>query len=387
MKKSILIIVFIGSLSNACDLSSKGEEGCDFQSQIFKQDSPLEISALAPEDFGGSPIDFFLFQDTLAYILAEKPKNKLFILNTNEKKFVGKVDLDPNFIEYPSGIHVISPDSILISDQLVPVIFLISGNGEILDSYNLYRENLWEMPQEGFSNFSFYFGYGKTFVFLPDRNSIVFPLKQLDLWYFVQEKKNFPTFGEYSLVEKEFKGLYGNYPGVYGSDQNHLLPFYLSHPVMEVANERVIISYPLDPNLYIYDLNGTLLDQKCSSISELDLGKPLEYMMDDYDTEGVINYHKSNSYFGSFFYVKSKNKFVRMFLECVKGGDEICKYKKLYALIFDQNLDLESVKELPSEYSSNYFMYQTGFNQGFLSKTSQLTSDDLFSLSDYFIVD
>jgi hypothetical protein len=300
---------------------------------------------------------------------------------------VGQIDLDPNFIEFPSGIQVISPDSILVSDQWLPVVFLISAKGEILDSYNLYRENLWEMPEEGFSNFSFYYGFGKTFVYLPERKRIIFPLKQLDLWYFAKQKKNFPTFGEYSLVEKEFKGLHGSYSGVYAADQNHLLPFYLSHPVMEVVHDRVILSYPHDDQLYIYDFDGNLLEKKCASIQGFQLGDLLEYSMEDYDTDGVMNYNKGNSYFGGFFYVKNKNKYVRIFLECVKGGEGTCNSKKLYALIFDQNLDLIKVKQLPEEYEANFFTYQTEYGDGYLSKSAQVISDDLFSLSDYFAVD
>ena len=76
-----------------------------------------------------------------------------------------------------------------------------------------------------------------------------------------------------------------------------------------------------------------------------------------------------------------------MFLECIKGGDEICKSKKLYALIFDQNLDLIKVKQLPEEYEANFFTYQTEYGDGYLSKSAQVISDDLFSLSDYFAVD
>jgi hypothetical protein len=371
----------------ACNSAEEKERECGSSPQIEITKPPVTFSIQSPENFGGPVIDLFLFQDSMAYVLPSNPKDKIFILNSAKREFVGQIDLDLNFIEFPSGIHVISPDSILVSDQWLPVVFLISAKGEILDSYNLYRENLWEMPQEGFSNFSFYYGFGKTFAYLPERKSLIFPLKQLDMWYFAQEKKNFPTFGEYSLVEKEFKGLHGKYPGVYASDQNHLLPFYLSHPVMEVVQSKVILSYPLDPQLYIYDLDGNLLGEKCASIPEFQLGDLLEYSMEDYDTDGVMNYNKGNSYYGSFFHIKSKNKYVRMFLQCIKDGDETCKSKKLYALIFDQNLDLIQVKQLPDEYEDNFFTYQTAYEDGFLSKTSQLSSDDLFSLSDYFILD
>lgn len=385
MKKNNLFFAILIFLLQACKSISEDQRYCSLEVEV--NGSAEELLITTPDNFGEPVISLFLFNDSLAYVLPTNPKDKIFILNTAKKEFVGQIDLDPNFIEFPSGIQVISPDSILVSDQWLPVVFLISSKGEILDSYNLYRENLWEMPEEGFSNFSFYYGFGKTFVYLPERKSIIFPLKQLDLWYFSKQKKNFPTFGEYSLVEKEFKGLHGSYPGVYADDKNHLLPFYLSHPVMEVVHERVILSYPHNDQLYIYDFNGNLLEKKCASITEFQLGDLLEYSMEDYDTDGVMNYNKGNSYFGDFFYVKNKNKYVRMFLECVKGGEGICKSKKLYALIFDKNLDLIKVKQLPEEYEANFFTYQTAYGDGFLSKSTQAISDDLFSLSDYFIVD
>lgn len=380
-----VVVLFILTFFASCQ-ENLSIPDCEVSFQIDSQISLEKLSIKAPDDFGGSIIDISFFKDSLAYVLPSKPKNKIFVIDMEQSMFIEEIDLDPNFIEYPSGIEVYSKDSIFISEHNIPVIFLLSSTGEILNSYNLYRENLWEMPMEGFSNFSLYFGFGRTFTFVEERNSFYFPLKQLDLWYFVDQKSEFPTFGEYSLNKKEFVGLYGKYPGVYSSDKNTNLPFYLSHPVMERVKDRIILSFPLDPYLYIYDLEGKFLQKKCGSISTFKLSEPLEYSMDDYDTEGIMNYNKQSSYFGNFFYVEEKKKFVRIFIECVKGSGQDCLSKNIYALLIDENLEIEMVKKLPDSYGSNFFTHQVQFKSGFLSKVADLESDDEFILSDYFII-
>jgi hypothetical protein len=260
----------------------------------------------------------------------------------------------------------------------------MNSGGDILDTYNLYRENLWEMPKEGFANFGLYFGFGLTFKYMPERNSLIVPLKQLDQWYFVKEKKDFPAVAEYSLSKKEFVNQFGTYEGMYASEQNNLLPFYLSHPIVEVVNDRLFLSFSLDPNLYIYSLDGQFIGRKCASIPTLELGLPLLYDMNDFDSEGIQEYNQSNSYFGNFFYVPEKKSFVRMFVECIKNGEGFCSSKKQYAIVFDENLEITDVLSLPEQLSSNAYIYQIGYAGGFLSKVAINESDDFFTLNSYY---
>lgn len=345
----------------------------------------LNISS--PSNFGGGMSASFIFQDTLGYFLPTKPKDKIFIVDLKSREFIDEIELDPNFITYPSGIQVVSPDSIFVSDFQFPIIYLMNQKGEILESFNLYRENLWEMPKEGFANFGLYFGFGLTFKYLPERNSFLIPLKQLDQWYFIDEKKNFPAIAEYDLSSKEFKNQFGKYEGIYGSDENSLLPFYLSHPIVEEVNGKVILSFSMDPNLYIYNLEGEFLEKKSATISQFKLGAPLEYNMDDFDSEGLFAFNKRNSYFGNFFYVKEQEKFVRIFLECIPDSEGNCVSKKVYAMVFDKELNLIEVSSLPETFSKDFFTYQIGFEDGFISKVSSLESDDEFSLNHYYSID
>jgi len=384
--RNFLILLVVCLVCFDCSPKSENWSSCEaVEISIFEK--LQELSIQAPDNFGGGIVSMFIFQDSLAYVLPIRPKNKIFIFDLNGNKVIEEIELDQNFIDYPSGIQVISNDSIFISEDKIPIIYLISSAGEVLNSYNLYREDLWEMPIEDFSNFALFYGLGRTFVYVPSRNSFFFPLKQVDLWYFIKRKKDFPTFGEYSLDLQNFTGLYGKYPGIYSATENHLLPFYLSHPVMEVVKDRVIFSFRLDPLLYIYDLDGNYLGEKCASMPEFELGKPLEFSMEDYDSEGINSYNVKNSYFGSFFYVKEKDQYVRIFLECVQDAEGNCQSKKVYALIFDRSLDLIAVKLLPSEYDRDFYTFQIGFKSGFLSKSSTKISDDVFSLNEYFELD
>jgi hypothetical protein len=378
----VVVVLAIASCKPETDQSNGIICGDSISVVDFQPATNLGIES--PESFGGGMHASFIFQDSLGYFLPSKPQNKIFIVDLKSQSFIDEIDLDQNFITYPSGIQVHTADSIFVSDFHFPIIFLINSDGDLLDSYNLYRENLWEMPKEGFANFGLYFGFGLTFKYLPDRNSIIVPLKQMDQWYFVEEKKGFPAVAEYSMSKKEFVNQFGTYEGMYASEQNNLLPFYLSHPIIEVVEDNLILSFSLDPNLYIYSLDGEFIGKKCASFPKLDLGMPLLYDMNNFDTEGMRTYNQSNSYFGNFFYVQDQKIFVRMFSECIKNADEFCSSKKLYAIIFDENLDITDVLRLPEKLSSNAYIYQIGYAGGFLSKIGINESDDLFTLNSYY---
>lgn len=360
---------------------------CNIDLQDIKPSIEVDLNINSPSNFGGGMTASYIFQDTLGYFLPTKPKNKVFIVDLKNREFIDEIELDPNFITYPSGIQVVSSDSIFVSDFQFPIIYLMNQEGEILDSFNLYREDLWEMPKKGFANFGLYFGFGLTFKYLSEKNSFLIPLKQLDQWYFIDEKKDFPAIAEYDLSTKEFKNQFGKYEGVYASEENALLPFYLSHPIVEEVNGIVILSFSMDPNLYVYSLNGEFLEKKCATISEFQLGAPLEYNMDDYDSEGIRTFNNRNSYYGNFFYVNEQEKFVRIFLECNPDSEGNCVSKKVYVMVFDKELNLIEVNSLPETFSKDFFTYQIGFGDGFISKISSLESDDEFSLNHYYSID
>jgi hypothetical protein len=380
--KYVILVFSIASCQSQTDQTN--ENICVGNIPIVDFQPAADLGIESPESFGGGIRASYIFQDSLAYILPSKPLNKIFIVDLKNTSFLDEIDLDPNFITNPSGIQVYTADSIFVSDYQFPVVFLMNSGGDILDTYNLYRENLWEMPKEGFANFGLYFGFGLTFKYMPERNSLIVPLKQLDQWYFVKEKKDFPAVAEYSLSKKEFVNQFGTYEGMYASEQNNLLPFYLSHPIVEVVNDRLFLSFSLDPNLYIYSLDGQFIGRKCASIPTLELGLPLLYDMNDFDSEGIQEYNQSNSYFGNFFYVPEKKSFVRMFVECIKNGEGFCSSKKQYAIVFDENLEITDVLSLPEQLSSNAYIYQIGYAGGFLSKVAINESDDFFTLNSYY---
>jgi hypothetical protein len=258
MKSANLIILLLTLLLSCSDRREGNKNlGPDLALSMF--DSIIDLGITSPVDFGGMISASYVFQDSLIYILSSKSAEKIYRVNLDTRQFLDPIALDPNFFSKPSGIYVHNEDSIFVSEFGYPIIYLINQNGDVLNTYDLYRENLWKMPKEGFSNFGLFSSYGIEFEYNADRNSFFIPLKQLDLWYFVEEKKSFPVLGEYSLESADFINLFGTYPGIYGDSENYLLPFFLSHPTVTIAGDKVIVSYSLDPNLYVYDLDGNFL--------------------------------------------------------------------------------------------------------------------------------
>ncbi len=381
-----LYLIILGFLG--CSSSTDYQEIFCSSEQSFKFFSkPENLDIITPEDFGGTVRASTIFQDSLIYLLADKPKFEIKIVNLKNRRFIDGVPLDPNFFDLPSGIQVISKDSILVSDFHFPTIRLINSLGEVLDTYNLYKENLWEMPQEGFANFGLYGGFGIDFQYIPERNSFLVPLRQIDQWYFVKEKKGFPAIGEFSLETQDFVRVFGKYEGLYASDENLLLPFYLSHPILERVDDRIILSFSMDPNLYIYSIDGEFIEKKCGSIAEFELGEPLRYDMNDYDSEGIMNFNKGNSYFGEFFYIEDAERFVRVYWKCEKGKEGECKSKQAFAMIFDRDFNLIDVRKTNEIFEGDAYSYQVPYQSGFLSKLATRETDDEFILNLYYQID
>lgn len=383
----LILGVLLGLYLFSCtsDLSAP-PNSCPSDISIEEVGLPINLKITAPNDFGGTVRGSSVYQDSLLYLVADKPRMKIKIIDLKNRRFVKEIALDPNFMDTPSGIQVHSSDSIFVSDFHTPMILLINSQGVVLDTYNLYKDDLWDMPVEGFANFGLYGGFGKGFQYVKERNSFLVALKQVDQWYFVKEKKGFPAIGEYNLTTKNFVRVFGKYEGLYGSEENWLLPFFLSHPVLERFEDRIILSFPVDPNLYIYSLEGEFLGKKCGSIPEFDLPEPLRFDMENYD-EGMMEYTRINSYFGDFFYIKDACRFVRFYLNCEKGKDGICKSKKVYALLFDRQLELLEVKGIREVFKENAYMSQIPFGKGFLSKLAEPETDDEFSLNLYYQLD
>jgi hypothetical protein len=377
--------LFFGLCFFSCtSRESTSENHCAAAVPITDFEPAEDLKITAPDDFGGTIRESAIFQDTLAYFLSDRPKMKVKIVDLKNRQFIDEVPLDPNFFDFPSGIQVHSKDSIFVSDFNFPAIRLINSQGEILDTYNLYKEDLWKMPQEGFANFGLYGGFGIDFQYIPERNSFLVPLRQIDQWYFIKEKKDFPAIGEYSLKSQDFVRVFAKYEGMYASEENFLLPFYLSHPIIERVGNQIILSFSLDPNLYLYSIEGEFLGKKCASISEFTLSEPLNYDMNGYDSEGIMDYNSKNSYFGDFFYITQANRFVRYYWKCDQDAQGNCKSKKAFALVFDRDLTLLEVREMNDTFNGNEFMFFMPYQLGFLSKSLVRESDDEFILNSYY---
>lgn len=143
----------------------------------------------------------------------------------------------------------------------------------------------------------------------------------------------------------------------------------------------------MNPNLYVYSLDGKFLQQKCGSISEFELGEPLRYDMNDYDSDGIMNFNKGNSYFGEFFYVKDVERFIRVYWKCEKGKKGECKSKQAFVLIFDRDVNLLEVRKTNEIFEGDAYSYQVPYQNGFLSKLATRESDDQFILSLYYQLD
>lgn len=343
---------------------------------------PKEILSFKnPDNIDGRILANFIFDDSLFFALSYKPRLDLQIFDFKDFTLLKSVPLDPNFFAKPSGIFVHNLDSIFISDEETPHIFLINSQGEILNDYNLYTENMGPTAAVGFPSFNLFFGYSNPFVYHSQSKNFWIPLRQLDLWWFEEKKSEFNVLGSYSVLDKRFTGTYGKFPGYYGDPDPWYLPFYLSHQSILLKDSSVYLTYPLDNGIYHFNLSGELLNIFPGAFKDLLPGVP-DKMEDSYEElrELSNSFTERNSFFGDFVFNEKTKHFYRVYQQCLPNIEGICLSKKLYVLKFGENLEPLDIYEVEG---SGYSVDVLPFRNGLLLKYSESKDDDLFPFNLY----
>lgn len=348
----------------------------------FNQD-PILLEPLFMPNFinpigsDGRFLASYSFRDSIFYAITNRPRLELFLFDLkNSFSLLGKIRLDKNFFYKPSGIFVLSPDSIFISDEEVPHIFLIDSIGNIVNDYSLINPtSAIQNENQILSFYSLYYGFSNPFFYDNNASLIYFLQRQMDLWWFTKERKELPVMGIYDLNEKKIKQHFGNYPGYYGDGEKWYLPFYLSHPILTLANELIYVTYPLDNGIYIYNFDGNLINIVSGATQRLKVGQPDLINGDEQAIRELSrSYFLRNSYFGSFIYHEKLKSFFRLYQLCNKNSEGFCFNRQTFILQFNEFLDLVKVFEIMDDgLAPEAIVYEDGL----LLRKIEPLSDDL----------
>jgi hypothetical protein len=217
--------------------------------------------------------------------------NYLNIYDLNQKKHIQKIELDyegPNGIGSPAGFLLKTMDSIYVPSPYKYSIYLINSKGEVLGNYKLSTKFV-----KNVSSLMYLRNFNKMFM---NENKLFVPGSP----DFDGNDGNYSVKGHMNVFNLENDSSYSliGYSHKYKSNEYWSPQQLLSSIAFNSVDKRIIVNYPVDPFLYIYDTKGKLIDSVLvkSKIIEEDI-KASKIPLEGFE-EGLRFSYSSDEYFG-----------------------------------------------------------------------------------------
>lgn len=219
-------------------------------------------------------------------------------------------------------------------------IYRFNSTGAIKEIIDLskYRPH-WMLPDSPVSLLSDLYQGKIEFI---DKHQMRFVLNAFDFWYY----KNKPEIGLVAELDLSEDTLYGDFSNIsnYLTESPISLPDRLTYPYFVSKKNDLIISYPFDHNIYLYDMSTrNLVESTCMSSEYISaLEKPLSL---NFDTQESINLQISTPYYGQVNYHENIKLFSRLVfhgndLYDMDGKLNLSSCEREYSLIlFDNKLN------------------------------------------------
>ncbi|WP_430410677.1 hypothetical protein [Kordia sp.] len=199
-------------------------------------------------------ISFFKndFKDAILYGLQ---KNEIIKVDIKAKKIAGKIKIPDFYITSKlSSIHVITKDSILVTDAETSFL-LINDKGEVLKKYDITENSI--LPENS-----------QIISILPQirlqesQQNVYFPV--LHYAYLVQpwEYKNSNRIGVLNLASEKVTDFIIPTAKSAALSKGYNYPDDVMEPNLTVTNTNILVSYPYDDTIEIFDLSGKFLFRK-----------------------------------------------------------------------------------------------------------------------------
>jgi hypothetical protein len=258
----ILLILFIVTLCSSCKNENNHSAKNNTHTIIIKDSLDIRMPGTIDISFFKNDID--------EGILYGLQKNEIIKIDLKAKQFDGKIEIPSFYISSElSSIHVINKDSILVTDS--PTSFLlIDAKGEVLNKYSIRESSLLPENSQIFELLSY-------IKIQEDGQSVYFPI--LHYAYLVRpwEYKKSNRIGVLNLTsEKVTKFIVPTAESAY-IPKGYNYPDDVLEPNVTVVNNSIIVSYPYDDVIEVYELSGEFLyRKKVSSQYILEVPKPMK---------------------------------------------------------------------------------------------------------------
>ena len=283
---------------------------------------------------------------------------KIDIIDLENKNVKKQIVIDKNFFitSQVSNLLVQSEDSIYFLSNLIPAIYLINNNGEIINKW--LRRDL-EIPGNldkklaeigyGFPISSFlespYIDSSSGYLFLK-----INPVGYKDEFGDVDVHRH----GVYDLKNRRWISLFGSYEGILKEKKDGRYYNDMHEPYQIKVEDKVYISYPIDNNIYCYNIKDYKLSNTydCTFEGVEEFPKPL--YGDKASDNALIKLRGNTPFYGALYY-HSKLKLFSRFYHHLK------EQNARSIIIYDINFNILFIKKFDSNWLNKIIPTEDGY--------------------------
>ncbi|HEX2921262.1 MAG TPA: DUF4221 family protein [Bacteroidales bacterium] len=316
----ICLVSFIASPSTNANQQSnipgKTKDNC--RVSIIKDSVPIAIPANSRNEYHVTS----LYKNRYLYGVNLFDPYKIDVIDLTDAIVKKQIIIDKNlFNTYQvSNLFVKSADSIIFLSDKTPTIFLTNGEGKLIKKWTRTDVDIPASLDKKLSSIGFGFA---TSSFL--ENPYIDPASGY-LYVKINAIGYHDDFGDidvkrhgvYDLKNKKWISLFGSYEGVLKEKKDGRYFYDMHEPYQIKVEDKIYISYPIDNNVYCYDIKNYNLVQTidCSFEGVEEFPKPLygkkisdnalQKMRSNTPFYGPLNYHTAVGIFSRFYLHKGE---------------------------------------------------------------------------------
>jgi hypothetical protein len=304
-----------------------------------------------------------LWADSILYFMSPRQPYIVQRANLGKKQMQAPIRLDPNFVPEPSAIYAHSPDSLFLTRDFPPTLFLVDGTGQLRQKWDLGKAPVaWNAPEaKGQPEYQFSSMHQPLKHYDPISCRFFLQLSQTMFWYYPNRTKNVDQ-AIYNLCTQKWERVYGHTPDFYaqGKDEDLDYPLFLTLPFALEKGDTTFLAHPVSHQVaMLNNQTGKLLGQADLGPSSLPEFAPA-YTKQQRDAKGIqaeIDLVALARY-GFMAYLTQSRIYVREVLQAQSASqtDQLVNMheRTISYLLFDERFS--PVGELTSTVKNPYFL-------------------------------
>ena len=239
--------------------------------------------------------------------------NVIDVYDIQEQKFITEIKVNNNILnDRISGIYVQNLDSIYFCQSSPNSIYLINSKGQLINSWDSSDLAIKINHHDILSR------YGINFTtFLHQFRPVVHENRYLYIGIDPQNmyKKNpkIERVGVYDLVNKEWVDFISKYSDLASCIDGLEYTYDLEQPYIEKSDKYIVISYPMEHYIFVFDLNTNKYINKFPAYSKEVLSLPYPQKPELMEScQKSWNFRIQTPFYGNLYYHKDKRLYTRV---------------------------------------------------------------------------